>query len=62
MPKVKETFEESLKKLETASEKLKSQDTSLEEAIKNYEEGLKYYKACSEILNEAKQKVEVITK
>ena len=54
--------EESLKKLETASEKLKSQDTSLDDAIKNYEEGLKHYKECSRILEEAKQKVEVLTK
>ena len=40
MSEKKTTFEESLKKLEAASEKLKSQDTSLEEAINNYQEGL----------------------
>ena len=33
MEEKKTNFEESLKKLEEASEKLRSQDTSLEEAI-----------------------------
>jgi len=56
------TFEQSLKKLEEASEKLKSQETSLEEAIRNYEEGLKAYKECAGILEKAQQKVEVLTK
>ena len=55
-------FEESLKKLEEASEKLRSQETSLEDAISNYEEGLKAYKECARILEEAQQKVEVLTK
>ncbi len=62
MAEEKLTFEQSLKKLEEASEKLKSQETSLEDAIKNYEEGLKAYKECSIILEEAQQKVEVLTK
>ena len=35
----KMTFEETLKKLEEASEKLRSQETSLEDAIKYYEDG-----------------------
>ena len=41
MAEKKTTFEESLKKLEEASEKLKSQETSQEDAIKNYEEALR---------------------
>lgn len=55
-------FEESLKKLEAASENLKKDNISLEDALKNFEEGIKYYNECSEILNSAKQKIETYTK
>ncbi len=58
----KATFEEILQKLEKASENLKKDNISLEEAIKNYEEGIAYYKECSEILNKAKQKIETYSK
>ena len=40
------------------TENLKKDNISLEEALKNYEEGIAYYKECSEILNKAKQKIE----
>ncbi|MBP3384366.1 MAG: exodeoxyribonuclease VII small subunit [Firmicutes bacterium] len=55
-------FEESLKKLEAASENLKKDNISLEDALKNFEKGIKYYNECSEILNSAKQKIETYTK
>lgn len=55
-------FEESLKKLEQASENLKKDNISLEDAMKNFQEGIKYYKECSEILESAKQKIETYTK
>ena len=58
----KSTFEETLQKLEKASENLKKDNISLEEALKNYEEGIAYYKECSEILNKAKQKIETYSK
>ena len=58
----KSTFEETLQKLEKASENLKKENISLEEALKNYEEGIAYYKECSEILNNAKQKIETYSK
>jgi exodeoxyribonuclease VII small subunit len=53
------TFEESMKKLEQMSEKIRDERTSLDEAVKCYEEGIKCYKACEEILNSAKQKIEI---
>lgn len=53
-------FEESLKKLEEMTDKIRRDDTSLEEAIKCYEEGLKCYNECNEILKNAKQNIEVI--
>ncbi len=51
-------FEKALDKLKEMSDKIKSQDTSLEEAINCYEEGMQYYKICSDILENAKQKIE----
>ena len=54
----KGNFEKALGELEKMSESIKSQDTDLEGAIKCYEEGMKYYKICNEILETAKQKVE----
>ena len=62
MDEKKMTFEETLKKLEEASEKLRSQDTSLEDAIKSYEEGIKYDRQCTEILDDASQRIETLTK
>ncbi len=53
------TFEESMKKLEQMSEKIRDERTSLDEAVKCYEEGIKCYKACEEILSSAKQKIEI---
>lgn len=55
------TFEEALKQLETSADKLKKDGVTLEDAMKSYEEGIKYYKQCSEILNDAKQKIEIIS-
>ncbi len=51
-------FEKALTKLQELSDRIKSQDTTLEEAIECYEEGMKYYKICSDILENAKQKIE----
>jgi len=58
----KATFEETLAKLEKASENLKKENISLEDALKNYEEGIALYKECSDILNNAKQKIETYSK
>lgn len=52
------SFEQALEALQNMSEKIKSQDTTLEEAIACYEEGMKHYRICSEILENAKQKIE----
>lgn len=51
-------FEKALAELQKLSDRIKSQDTTLEEAIACYEEGMKYYKTCSDILENAKQKIE----
>lgn len=54
----KGNFEKALQELQEMSERIKAQDTDLEEAISCYEEGMKYYRICDEILETAKQKVE----
>lgn len=55
-------FEEALKKLELISDKLKDGQISLEESLKLYEEGIEYYKMCSDILNDANQKILIYNK
>ena len=56
MAEKKKNFEESLKKLEKISTSLKAEDITLEDAIKQYEE------ECSEILQDAQQRIETLTK
>lgn len=53
------SFEEALGGLEEAADALKREETTLEDAIRHYEEGVRYYEWCSEILNSAKQKIQV---
>lgn len=55
------TFEECIKKLEIIAEKLESGETSLEESISLYEEGMKLSKECSKILGQAQQKIITLT-
>jgi exodeoxyribonuclease VII small subunit len=38
------------------------EDTPLDEAIEQYEEGIRYYQRCSEILQNAKQKIQQFDK
>ncbi len=60
MSSKKLTFEEAMGKLEEAAEALDRDDIKLEDAIKKYEEGIRYYNQCKEILDGAKQKIEVL--
>ena len=55
------TFEECIKKLETIAEKLEGGETTLEESISLYEEGMQLSKQCSKILGEAQQKIITLT-
>jgi exodeoxyribonuclease VII small subunit len=56
------SFEAAMEKLEKAADNLKNDSITLEEALKNYEEGISYYKTCDEILRDAKQKIETYSK
>ncbi len=50
-------FEDELRRLEAAVERLESGDLSLEEALDAFEEGIKAAKACEEILEHARARV-----
>ncbi|MCB0728368.1 MAG: exodeoxyribonuclease VII small subunit [Ignavibacteriae bacterium] len=57
------SFEKSFKRLEEILSKLENDtdDFSIEEMIKNYQEGLKLLKICRSKLNEAELKIEKIS-
>ncbi len=58
----KQTFEQALERLEEISRLLESGDTSLEESLKMYEEGMKLIDFCNAKLNEAQKKIQRLTK
>lgn len=55
-------FEEALTKLEKIVDGLESGELPLEEAIAKYEEGMKLSKICSQKLEEAREKIEILVK
>jgi len=55
-----ETFEEAIKKLEAIVEKLEKEDLGLDESLKAFEEGVKLSRFCSNKLDEAERKVEIL--
>ena len=55
-------FEEALKKLEQIVEELEGGELSLEESLKQYEEGVHLSKLCARRLEEAKKKLELLVK
>lgn len=55
-------FEDALKKLEKIVEDLEKGDLSLDEALKKYQEGIELSRACSQRLDSAKKKIDVLTK
>lgn len=54
----KETFESSLKKLETIVEKLEEPDLPLDKSLKLFEDGVKQARHCEKKLGEAEGKIE----
>lgn len=55
-------FEVALKKLETIVANLEGGELSLEQALKQYEEGVRMADICSKRLTEAEKKVELLIK
>ena len=65
MPKPKKTentFEDSFNRLEKILAKLESDDCTLDETIKLYEEGLQLTKKCYDKLNSAELRIKEINK
>lgn len=60
MSENKLTFEQAYQKLEKIAEQLNSNDISLDESIKLYEEGIKLSNFCTQALKNAKQKIETL--
>lgn len=54
-------LEDSLKKLEEISKSLESPDLPLDEAMKNFEDGLEIIKKCNKILNQTEAKIVDLT-
>ena len=55
-----ESFEESMIKLEEIAKKLESDDLSLDESVKLFEEGMQTSKNCKEILDKAEKKITIL--
>ncbi|WP_407396577.1 exodeoxyribonuclease VII small subunit [Treponema sp.] len=53
-------FEEKLEKLEELSENIKQSDISLEDALKNFEEGIKIAKTLEKELDKMESKIQVL--
>ncbi|MDT8317807.1 MAG: exodeoxyribonuclease VII small subunit [bacterium] len=57
----KDSFEKDLKRLEDIVTKMEEGDVPLDESMKLFEEGVKLSRLCSERLDKAEKKVEIIT-
>ena len=55
-------FEEALKKLEKIVTELEKGELSLDEALKKYQEGIELSRACSQRLDNAKKKIDLLVK
>ena len=60
MSNSKNTFEESLKKLEKIVEKLEDGNVNLDDSIKSFEEGGALVKECQKQLSEAEIKIQTL--
>jgi exodeoxyribonuclease VII small subunit len=54
-------FEQSLQQLETLVEQLEQGDLPIEEALKAFEQGIRLTRDCQTILQQAEQKVQLLT-
>ena len=59
---MKLTYEESYEKLEEILMKLESKNTSLDESLSLYEEGIKLFKHCNKLLEDAELKISKFNK
>lgn len=57
----KKIFESSLSKLEEVVGQLEGGNLSLDESIKSFEQGIKLYKDCKDLLQNAEKKITVLS-
>jgi exodeoxyribonuclease VII small subunit len=55
-------FEKALKRLEEIVEELEKGDLDLDKSLQIFEEGIKMSRICSQKLQEAEKKIEILTK
>ncbi len=60
--KKKEPFEDSLKRLEEIVRRMEDGELTLEESLQLYEQGVNLTRVCSERLDEAEKRIEIITR
>ncbi|MFN1835513.1 exodeoxyribonuclease VII small subunit [Balneola sp. MJW-20] len=58
--KERPSFEEALKELESIVSRLESEDITLEDSVKLYEEGIKLSKICTEVLEKAETRIKQV--
>jgi exodeoxyribonuclease VII small subunit len=58
----KKKFEEALQELETIVQRLEDGNLTLDESLSLFEEGIKLSRLCSQRLEEAEKKVEILLK
>ncbi len=56
------TFEESLNNLKNVADKIRDEETTIADALKQFEIGMEEYKYCNDILKSANQKIEIYEK
>ena len=57
----KPNFEQALKELETLVERMEQGELSLEESLKAFERGVELTRTCQKALDEAEQRIEILT-
>ncbi len=60
MSKKKLTYEEAMEKLNAILEKLEDTDSTLEESMSNFKEGMELYNYCNSLLNKAEGEITLI--
>ena len=56
----RDKFEDNLNRLEAVVKKMESGELSLEDSLKTFEEGIKLYRLCTQKLDEAERRVEIL--
>ncbi|MGB0347020.1 MAG: exodeoxyribonuclease VII small subunit [Balneolaceae bacterium] len=54
------SFEDALKQLESIVEQLESQEITLEDSVKLYEQGMELSKLCNQVLHQAELKIQQV--